>query len=60
MIGSGTIFLTGRSTSMICIREHCGSLYCFSGLKVLQRLGSWVLVSSVKKGIFIRDLLDPF
>ena len=55
-MGSGLTFLIGRSTSMICIREHCGSLYGLLGLKVLQRQGSQDLASNVKKGIPIRLL----
>ena len=55
-IGSGTTFLIGRSTSMSCIRERCGSLYGLLDLKVLQRHGSRDLASNVKKGISIRLL----
>ena len=55
-IGSGLTLLLGRSTSMICIRERCGSLYGLLDLKVLQRQGSQDLASNVKKGIFIRLL----
>ena len=45
---------------MICIWDRCVSLYGLLDQKVLQRLGSQYLASYVKKGIFIRDLKDPF